>query len=92
MANRLLEFIKRDSAGLPTNKFEGNANMADVDEYKELTEYLRSEGHTQAEIDKILVRVRRYEFETLHDSVMDSIGGGTFDLAALIKEALAETD
>ena len=60
------------------------------DVYDELTEYLRGLGHTEAEIEKILVRVRQYEFETLHDSVMDSIGNGTFDLAALIKEALGE--
>jgi hypothetical protein len=64
--------------------------MNENGEYQELIAYLRSEGHTDGEIEKILVRVRKYEFETLHDSVMDSIGGGTFDLAALIKEALAE--
>jgi hypothetical protein len=66
--------------------------MADHQEYAELVEYLRTEGHTDQEIDKILVRVRQYEFETQHDSVMDSIGAGTFDLAAIIKEALAEAD
>jgi hypothetical protein len=58
--------------------------------YDELSEYLRGLGHTEAEIKKILVRVQQYEVETLHDSVMDSIGNGTFDLAALIKEALGE--
>jgi hypothetical protein len=64
--------------------------MAETNEYQELIEYLRTEGHTDAEIEKILARVRRYEFETQHDSVMDSIGAGTFDLAAIIKEALGE--
>jgi hypothetical protein len=64
--------------------------MAETREYAELIEYLQKEGHTEAEIDKILVRVQKYEFETQHDSVMDSIGAGTFDLAAIIKEALAE--
>jgi hypothetical protein len=62
--------------------------MADTREYKELIEYLQHEGHSAADIEKILARVRQYEFETQHDSIMDSIGGGTFDLAALIKEAL----
>jgi hypothetical protein len=66
-------------------------SMPNPREYEELTEYLRGEGYTDAEIKSILARVRRYEFETQHDSVMDSIGNGTFDLAALIKEALGES-
>jgi len=66
--------------------------MAKHDEYDELTEYLRGLGQTDAEIEKILARVRQYEFETQHDSIMDSIGNGTLDLAALIKEALGESD
>ena len=64
--------------------------MAENQEYEELIAYLRNEGHSEVDIDKIMVRVRQYEFETQHDSVMDSIGAGTFDLAAIIKEALAE--
>jgi hypothetical protein len=66
--------------------------MASDQEYDELTEYLRGLGQTDAEIEKILARVRQYEFETQHDSIMDSIGNGTLDLAALIKEALGESD
>jgi hypothetical protein len=65
--------------------------MADSHEYDELTEYLRNEGHSDAEIKSILVRVRQYEVEMQHDSIMDSIGNGSLDLAALIKEALGET-
>lgn len=65
--------------------------MADPNEYVELTEYLRGLGQTDSEIEKILLRVKQYEIETQHDSIMDSIGNGTFDLAALIKEALGET-
>jgi len=66
--------------------------MASNHEYDELTEYLRGLGQTDAEIEKTLTRVRQYEFETQHDSIMDSIGNGTLDLAALIKEALGESD
>jgi hypothetical protein len=54
--------------------------------YDELIEYLRSEGHSQTEIDTILVRVRAYDRETCQDSIMDSIGNGTFDFAALLKK------
>lgn len=60
-------------------------------EYQELIEYLRSEGHSPAEIDKILVRVQQYERETQLDSIMDSIGSGSLDLSRLIKEALGES-
>ena len=63
--------------------------MATNEAYPELIEYLRSQGLTDTQIDTILVRVRQYEVETQHDSIMDSIGNGTFDLAALIKEAKA---
>ena len=65
--------------------------MTDQHEYDELTAYLRGEGHSEGEIDSILARVRQYEVETQRDSIMDSIGNGTLDLAALIKEALGET-
>jgi hypothetical protein len=62
--------------------------MAETNDYAELTDYLRREGHTDDEIEKILARVRQYEVETQHDSVMDSIGTGSFDLKKLIQEAL----
>jgi hypothetical protein len=64
--------------------------MAGKHGYEELTEYLRGLGQSDAEIELILKRVRQYEVETQHDSIMDSIGNGTFDIAALIKEALGE--
>ena len=66
--------------------------MAGSNEYEELTDYLRAEGHSDVEIEKILVRVRQYELETQHDSIMDSIGNGTLNLSALIKEALEQRD
>lgn len=66
--------------------------MADSDDYAELTEFLRGEGHTDDQIEKILIRVRQYEVETQHDSIMDSIGNGTLDLSKLIEEALGERD
>ncbi|MEX2092410.1 MAG: hypothetical protein WD971_07020 [Pirellulales bacterium] len=65
--------------------------MAKPHEYDELTGYLRGLGQTDAEIQKIIARVRQYEVETQHDSIMDSIGNGTLDLAVLIKEALGES-
>lgn len=65
--------------------------MAYGHEYDELIEYLRGLGQTEAEIDTILKRVRQYESETQLDSIMDSIGNGTFDIETFIKEALGES-
>jgi hypothetical protein len=52
------------------------------------TAHLRGAGHSADEIEKILARVRAYEDQIQHDSIMDSIGDGSLDLAAIIKEAL----
>jgi ABC-type phosphate/phosphonate transport system substrate-binding protein len=60
------------------------------DQYAELREYLVNLGQSAAEIELILARVQEYENATQHDSIMDSIGNGTLDLAAIIKEALGE--
>jgi hypothetical protein len=65
--------------------------MAQPHEYAELTAYLRGLGQSDAEIELILARVRQYEVETQHDSIMDAIGNGTVDLEAIIKEALGES-
>jgi hypothetical protein len=66
--------------------------MSDEPDFAELTEYLRGEGHSDAEIESILARVRQYEFETQQDSIMDAIGSGQLDLEALIKEALSDSN
>lgn len=63
--------------------------MANEEEYRELTDHLRELGHTDVEIVKILDRVRQYDREMRHDSLMDSIGNSSIDLTALIQEALA---
>jgi hypothetical protein len=64
--------------------------MVERHEYDELIGYLRSLGHSQSDIDKIMQRVAQYEREMQLDSLMDSIGDGTLDLGALIEEALGE--
>lgn len=64
--------------------------MAETNQYKELTEFLRGQGQNDFEISLILDRVRQYETETQQDSIMDAIGNGSLDLAALIKDVLGE--
>lgn len=59
-------------------------------EYSQLTRLLRSKGHSEMEIAKILNRVRQYDKEMEVDSVMDSIAAGRMDLMGIIDEALKE--
>ena len=60
----------------------------DASQYSELTRLLRSRGHSEAEITKILDRVRRYDKEMEVDAALDSIAAGRMDLVAIIDEAL----
>lgn len=60
--------------------------------HAELIGWLTSQGHSQAEIEKVLAKVTEYDAQTLHESVFDSIDSGAIDLAAIVKEALAQTE
>lgn len=64
--------------------------MADATDYSELIVWLTEKGHSQTEIDKIVDRVKQFEDQMQHDSVMDSIAAGHLNLSAIIEEALAE--
>jgi hypothetical protein len=64
--------------------------MADHTEYEEIIEWLQDKGYGEATIEKILNRIRQYDQETEHDSVMDSIADGRMSLASIIEEALAD--
>ena len=66
--------------------------MTGSDWHDDLAQLLKERGHTDAEVQKILARVEKYDAEVQHDSVMDSIADGRFDLAAIIEEALNEPD
>jgi hypothetical protein len=59
-------------------------------DYTLLIEWLKEKGHSEAEILRILAKVRQYDERTMHDSVMDSIGSGQMTLDAIIKEALEQ--
>lgn len=59
-------------------------------EYTQLTRLLRSKGHSEVEIARILDRVRQYDKEMEVDSVMDSIAAGRMNLMTIIEEALKE--
>ena len=54
--------------------------MTDDSQHEELIDWLQEEGYGVEEIAKILVKVRQYDLEIMHDSIMDSIAQGGFDL------------
>jgi len=60
--------------------------------HEELVEWLREQGHSSEEIEKILAKVAEYDAQTLHESVFDSISRGDFDLSSIIKEALSDQE
>lgn len=63
----------------------------DVDEeFQQIAGWLKSEkGHSDLEVEKIILHLRHYEETTQLNSVMDSIGSGSLNLEAIINEALA---
>ncbi|MFI4876160.1 MAG: hypothetical protein ACIALR_12505 [Blastopirellula sp. JB062] len=64
--------------------------MSQLEQYPELTEFLRSRGHSDAEIELILAELHRKDEDVMVDSIMDSIDAGDFDIDAIIKSALGE--
>jgi hypothetical protein len=67
--------------------------MSDVDpRQQELVEWLREQGHTPVQIDKILAKVAEYDARTLHESIFDSINRGDFNIGAIIREALGDDE
>ena len=61
-------------------------------QHRELIDWLGQRGHSQEEIDKILLKLQQYDEQTMHESVFDSISRGQFDIASIIDEALSETE
>ena len=57
---------------------------------KELIDWLRSQGHDDGQIGRILAKVADYDNQTTHESIFDSIDSGDFNIQNLIDEALGE--
>lgn len=62
------------------------------DQNAQLIAWLEDQGHTEAEIDKILAKVAEYDDRTVHEAIFDSIDSGNLNLAKLVKDALAKED
>lgn len=55
-----------------------------------LTDFLRLRGHNDDDIQKILAKLAERDSLTARESVFDSIEAGTFNLDAIIREALEQ--
>ena len=66
--------------------------MSDTGPENALVDWLKQKGHSAEEIEKIIAKVQQYDKETNVDAVMDSIAGGSFDLQAIIDEALGDSE
>lgn len=65
--------------------------MAVDDEFEQIAEWLKTEkGHSELEVEKIMLHLRHYEENTKLNSVMDSIGSGSLNLTAIINQALSD--
>ena len=65
--------------------------MSMDDEFEQIAEWLKTEkGHSDLEVEKIILHLRHYEENTKLNSVMDSIGSGSLNLVAIIDAALAD--
>jgi hypothetical protein len=55
---------------------------------EQLITWLQEQGHSPAEVDKIMAKVAEYDAQTLHESIFDSISSGTIDIEKIVREAL----
>ena len=58
--------------------------------HQDLVTWLEQQGHSHAEIEKIIAKVAEYDRQTLHESIFDSIDRGDFSIGTIIEEALGE--
>jgi hypothetical protein len=72
-----------DSAGSPSPS---------ATDQRAVTEFLKGRGYSPHEISKILAKLEKYDSQTEHDAVFDSIGRGSFTLDEIIRQALEESD
>jgi hypothetical protein len=66
-----------------------NALMSDT-KHAELVAWLKEQGHTPAEIEKVMAKVADYDAQTVRESIFDSINSGAVDIAEFVREALSK--
>ena len=63
-----------------------------TDENALLTQYLKDEGCSESEIERVLKKLDDHDDQTMRESVFDSIAAGTFSLKAIIDELRDDED
>ncbi|MEM9353565.1 MAG: hypothetical protein AAGA92_11175 [Planctomycetota bacterium] len=58
----------------------------------DLVRWLREQGHGEAEVERIMEKVKEYDEKTVRESVFDSLESGSFDIAKIIDEALGQDE
>lgn len=58
----------------------------------EISQWLSEKGYSELQIEKILRRLDRYDEQIKRESFFDDLASGAFDMSAIIKAALEETD
>ena len=66
--------------------------MASKSLHAELEKWLKDRGHDPEEIARILEKVRQYEKQMQHDSLMNSIGADDLDFSELIRRAMGNAE
>jgi hypothetical protein len=54
----------------------------------EVIKWLEQRGHTSEEIAKIQAKLTAYDDKVVRDALFDATASGSFDINAIIKEAL----
>lgn len=60
--------------------------------HAQLIAWLENQGHSTAEIERILAKVQEYDEKTVHESIFDSIDSGAFSIQSIIDEALRDDE
>jgi hypothetical protein len=62
--------------------------MAETSHNEEVVKWLEQRGHTRDEIDKIQARLTAYDQKIVRDALFDATASGSFNINAIIQDAL----
>lgn len=80
--------MRDDHSDPQSTEPEDVAGGSELDDSGSVADFLRMRGHNDDEVRKILAKLAEHDSLTARESVFDSIEAGTFDLDAIIREAL----
>jgi hypothetical protein len=54
-----------------------------------LTDWLKEQGYSEEEVEKIRLRLAEYDHKMLHDAIFDTIGNNAHVLKRLVAEVMS---